>query len=202
MPSLQPIESASRAAVLASLLLAAALPACAGGDGAGREAASGSYVEDGEEGQARIEVDPCALLTSEELSEQLFLSLSPSERANYRSQEFDISTTEPDLGVTRRCEYRFASRDSSGGGGPTWHSDFDIMVFPSNAIALADDKRRPIEGAGPEMFKESGTRAGYYVVKGPHAVTLTGFPGRGEDEAGGSDAGRLVLLRHIAERLP
>lgn len=202
MPSLQPIESASRAAVLASLLFAAALPACAGGDGAGREAASGSYAEDGEESQARIEVDPCALLTGEEISEQLFLSLSPSERANYRSREFDISTTEPDLGLTRRCEYRFASRDSSGGGGPTWHSDFDIMVFPSNAVALAEDKRKPIEGAGPEMFKESGTRAGYYVVKGPHAVTLTGFPGRGEDEPGGSDAGRLVLLRQIAGRLP
>ena len=204
MPSLQPIESAFRAAVLASLLLAAALPACAGGDGAGREA-SGSWVEDGEDGgdgQARIAVDPCALLTSEEISEQLFLSLSPSERANYRSREFDLSTTEPELGVTRRCEYRFASRDSIGGAGPTWHSDFDIMVFPSNAIALAEDRRKPIEGAGPEMFKERGTRAAYYVVKGPHAVTLTGFPGRGEDEPGGIDAGRLVLLRHIAGRLP
>jgi hypothetical protein len=121
--------------------------------------------------------------------------MSPSERAS-RPREFDLSTTEPELGVTRRCEYRF----ESGDGG--WHSDFDIMVFPSNAIALAEEKRRPIAGAGPEMFKEPGTRAAFYVVKGPHAVTLTGFPGRGEAEEGGPDAGRLVLLRRIAERLP
>jgi hypothetical protein len=51
------------------------------------------------------------------------------------------------------------------------------------------------------MFKEPGTRAAYYVVKGRLAATLTGFPGRNESEAD-SDAGRLVLLRRIAERLP
>ncbi len=201
MPSFKPIESASRAVVFASLLLAAALSGCGESGGSG-QAASGSNFDGGEDAQARIEVDPCALLTKEELSEQLFLSLSASKRAHYSSPEFEISSTEPELGPTRRCEYQFASRDSAGGGGPTWHSDFDIMVFPSNAIGLAEDRRAPIAGGSPGMFKERGTRAAYYVVKGPHAVTLTGFPGRGDDEEGGADAGRLVLLRHIAERLP
>lgn len=200
MPTLLALEPARRAT--ASALLATLVLACADAGGGEAGAASGSYFEEDGETQARIAVEPCSLLTNAEISEQLFLSLSPSERASYSSPEFDLSTTEPDLGVTRRCEYRFASRDSSGGGGATWHSDFEIMVFPSNAIALAEDKRKPIEGAGSGMFKESGSRAGYYVVKGPHAVTLTGFPGRDEDEPGGIDAGRLVLLRHIAERLP
>jgi hypothetical protein len=194
--------TATGTGVIAALFLVASAAAC--GDGAGDGAEQGAAAEDAsyfEEAPGRIDIDPCGLLTKAEISEQLFLSLPPSERANYSSPEFDISTAEPDLGVTRRCEYRFASRDSVGGG-PTWHSDFDIMVFPSNAIALAEDKRRPIEGAGAGMFKEPGTRAAYYVVKGSHAVTLTGFPGRGENEEGGIDAGRLVLLRHIAERLP
>ena len=201
MPTLLPMEPASRAAFFAALVLAAAVPACGDRAGAGQGAETAADFEDGGDAPARIEVDPCGLLTNEEISEQLFLSVSPSERPGWQSREFEIATTEPDLGVTRRCEYRFESKEAVGGG-PVWHSDFDIMVFPSNAIALAEDKRKPIAGAGAGMFKEGGTRGGYYVVKGAHAVTLTGFPGRDENEEGGADAGRLVLLRHIAERLP
>jgi hypothetical protein len=200
MPILRSLEPGSRAALIAALLLAAAVPACGGGGDAEQGAAYAGDLEDGDT-PARIEVEPCALLTNEEISEQLFLSLSADEQSRYTSREFDLETTEPELGLTRMCEYRFASRDSVGGGA-TWHSDFNLMVFPSNAIALSEDKRKPIEGAGPEMFKEAGTAAAYYVVKGPLAVSLTRFPGRGEDAEGGPDAGRVVLLRRIAERLP
>jgi hypothetical protein len=185
----------------AALTLAlAAAPACGGGGDAGQV----SYAADFEGGggaPARIDVEPCALLTNEEISEQLYLAVPPSERPTWTSREFDLATTEPDLGVTRRCEYRFESREAVGGG-PVWHSDFDIMVFPVNAVALAEDKRMPIAGAGPEMFKERGTRGAFYVTKGGLAVTLTGFPGRDENEEGGPDAGRLVVLWRIAERLP
>jgi hypothetical protein len=198
MPILRSLEPGSRAALIAALLLAAAVAACGGGGDAGQGAAYGGDLEDGDT-PARIEVEPCALLTNEEISEQLFLSLSADEQARWTSREFDLATTEPDLGVTRMCEYKFQSRYAVGGG-PTWHSDFDIMVFPSNAIALAEDKRRPIAGAGPEMFKEPGTAAAYYVVKGNLAVSLHRFPGRKEE--GEVDAGRLALLQRIAARLP
>lgn len=200
MPILRSLEPGYRAALLAALLLATAVPACGGGADAEPGAGFAGAIEDGE-APARIEVEPCSLLTNEEISEQLFLSLSADEQSRYTSREFDLTTTEPDLGLTRMCEYRFASRDSVGGGA-TWHSDFTLMVFPSNAIALREDKRKPIEGAGPEMFKEGGTAAAYYLVKGALAVSLTRFPGRGEDAEGGPDAGRVVLLRRIAERLP
>lgn len=198
MPSACPFPPASRATLLAALLLAAAVPACGGSDGGGGEGAA-DFEEGGE--PARIEVDPCGLLTKEEISEQLFRSIPADQREHYSTDEFAIETSEPDLGMTRLCEYRFASADSVGGG-PTWHSDFTLMVFPSNAIALPEDKRKPIEGAGSEMFKESGTAAAYYVVKGGLAVSLTRFPGRAEDQEGGPDAGRVVLLSRIAERLP
>lgn len=194
MPILHLLEPASRAALLVALLLASAATGCGSGADAEEGAAYAGDFEGGD-APARIDVEPCSLLTNGEISEQLYLSMSPSERAS-RPREFALSTTEPELGATRRCEYRF----ESGDGG--WHSDFDIMVFPSNAIGLAEEKRRPIEGAGPEMFKESGPRAAFYVVKGNLVVTLTGFPGRAENEEGGPDAGRLVLLRRIAERLP
>ena len=200
MPMLQPLEPGSRAALIAALLLAAAVPACGGGADAEQGAEFAGAFEDGE-APARIEVEPCALLTREEISAQLYQTVPADQRAHYKSDEFDVQTTEPDLGTTRMCEFKFASRDSVGGG-PTWHSDFNLMVFPSNAIALPEDKRKPIEGGGTEMFKESGTAAAFYVVKGGLAVSLTRFPGRGEDAEGGPDAGRVVLLRRIAERLP
>jgi hypothetical protein len=197
MSILHPFESAPRPA-LAALLLAIA--ACGGSaDQRTTSAADADDLAFGE--QARVEVDPCALLTREEISEQLFLAVPPSQREHYSTDEFNVETSEPNAGVSRMCSYRFQSRDSVGGG-PTWHSDFDLMVFPSNAIGLPEDKREPIAGAGPEMFKEQGTAAAFHVVKGGLAVSLTRFPGRGEDEAGGEDAGRLVLLRHIAGRLP
>lgn len=200
MPIVSSLEPGSRCALLAALLLAAGVPACGGGADAEQGAEFAGGFEDGE-APARIEVEPCALLTREEISEQLYQTIQADQRAHYTTDEFDIETTEPDLGTTRMCEFKFASRDSVGSG-PTWHSDFNLMVFPSNAIALPEDKRKPIDGGGPGMFKEAGTAAAYYVVKGGLAVSLTRFPGRGEDAEGGPDAGRVVLLRRIAERLP
>ena len=201
MPTLHSLDSASRAAGLAALLLATSLQACDGGGSADRGAGNAAGFEDGGDAPARIDVDACELLTKEEISEQLFLSVSPAERSRWTSREFDISATAPELGGNPRCEYRFESRDSAGGG-PTWHSDFDMVVLPANTVPLAESDRAPISGAGADMFKERGTQPAYYVVKGRLAVALSRFPGRDENEEGGADAGRLLLLRRIAERLP
>jgi hypothetical protein len=198
MPNHLPLDPAFRAALGAVLLVSAA--GCGGSAGADAEGGDAEYGAYFDEEQARVAVDPCALLTKEELSEQLFLSVSPSERGSWTSPEFDISSNEPELGTSRLCEYRFESRYAVGGG-PVWHSDFNLTVFPSNAIGLAQDRREPIEGGTSGMFKERGSST-VYVVKGPHAVSIHGFPGRDEDEPGGEDAGRLALLRHVAERLP
>jgi hypothetical protein len=175
MPVRQTLVPRSRAALLAALF-AASVQAC-GGDSLREDAEYAAGSDDVAESPVRIDVDPCGLLNNEEISEQLFLAVSASERPSWTTSAFDVSSSEPELGVTRRCEYRFASRYSVGGG-PVWHSDFDVMVFPASAVAVREDRRRPIEGAGPDMFKEPGTRAAYYVVKGRLAATLTGFPGR------------------------
>jgi hypothetical protein len=179
--------------------MVSAVAACGGGAGADAEG-SDEYASYFDEEQTRVVVDPCALLTKEEISEQLFLAVSPSQRTGWTSSEFEISSNEPQLGTSRLCEYRFESRYAVGGG-PVWHSDFNLTVFPSNAVGLPEEKRQPIEGGTSEMFKERGSSV-VYVVKGPHAVSINGFPGRDEDEPGGEDAGRLALLRHIAGRLP
>ena len=199
MPSQLPTEPVSRAVLLAALLFTAAIPACGDAGGAEGDENAGYFAEGAD--APRVEVSACSLLTNEELAEQLYLSVRPSDRATWTSDEFDITSTEQDNGASRLCEYRFESRDEVGGG-PVWHSDFTLMVFPSNAVAVPEDRRMPLEGAGPEMFRERGTEGAAYVVKGGLAATLSRFPGRGEEEAGGPDAGRVVLLRRIAERLP
>jgi hypothetical protein len=186
--------------LMQTLAFAATVTACGGGSADAADAAAAT--DDGVAESVKIDVKPCELLKPQEISEQLFLAVRASERQRWSSPEFDLSTTEPDIGLHRRCEYKFASRDSVGSGGPTWHSDFDLTVLPANVIPLPEDDRKPIEGAGPDMFKESGSRAAYYVVKGKLAVAFAGFPGRGENEAGGVDGGRVVLLRLIAQRLP
>ncbi|HEU4829770.1 MAG TPA: hypothetical protein VFT04_11310 [Gemmatimonadales bacterium] len=201
MPSRNPTEPAPRAAFLAVLLLAVPGAACSDRAGAEQGADYAADLENGDDTPASVNVDPCGLLTREEISEQLYLSLPQSQRDHYSTPEFDVETDPADYGASRMCAYRFQSRDSVGGG-PTWHSDFDLMVFPSNAIALPEDRREPLAGAGSGMFKERGTAAGYYVVKGGLAVSITRFPGRQDDGEGGPDAGRVVLLRRIAERLP
>ena len=117
---------------------------------------------------------------------------SRAQRAAWTTPEFDITPTEVEWGVARRCEYRFQSRYAVGGG-PVWHSDFNLMVIRADAIGVMEKNRLPVDGAGPDIFREKGERV-YYVTKGAHAVTLTAFPGE--------DAGRVVLLRRIAERLP
>ena len=202
MPILRSLEPGSRAALLAALLLAAAVPACGGG--ADAEQARRVSPPPSRTAATRRHASTSSRARCSRTRRSRSSSTSPSRRRNgprWTSREFDLATTEPDLGVTRRCEYRFESREAVGGG-PVWHSDFDIMVFPVNAIALAEDKRKPIAGAGPEMFKERGTRGAFYVVKGGLAVTLTGFPGRDENEEGGPDAGRLVLLRRHRRAAP
>jgi hypothetical protein len=187
----------SRKMLMHTLAFAITVTGCGPGSGDAADAAA----DDGVAESVQIDTKPCELLNPEEISEQLFLAVPATERQTWTSPDFDLSTTEPDIGGHRRCEYKFASRDSVGGGA-TWHSDFEVMVLPAKAVPLPEDDRKPIDSAGPDMFKEPGSRAAYYVVKGNLAASLTGFPGRRENESGGADGGRVVLLRLIAQRLP
>ena len=187
----------SRKMLMQTLAFATTVTACGGGS----EGAANAAADDGVAEAVQIDTKPCELLKPEEISEQLFLAVPATERQTWTSPDFDLSTTEPDIGLHKRCEYKFASRQQVGGGA-TWHSDFEVMVLPANAVPLPEVDRKPIDSAGPDMFKESSGRPAYYVVKGKLAASITGFPGRREGESGGADGGRLILLRLIAQRLP
>jgi hypothetical protein len=148
-------------------------------------------------------VDPCALLTRQEISEQLLLTLSPSEVSNLTTKEFEVTPTEVPWGESRRCEFKYASMDRSRGG-PLLRGDFNVMVSPIAFVdAIRPRDRQPVAGAGSEIFKyeKMGERA-FYVTKGKYGASLTDFRGTHSPSGTSPDAGRVALLRRIAERLP
>jgi hypothetical protein len=203
MPHLWSICPPAYFARLTVLALTLGLAACgerAGGAQSDHNAgAPAADVEesDGDGGPARPPMDPCALLTKQEISEQLLQTQSPSERANWTSTEFQVVPTEVDWGVSRRCEVTWQSRQQVSGG-PVVRGLFILMVFRSDGLGIPVRDRRPVTGAGPEIFRHQQV---FYVTKGDYAVSLTDF--KGTPDAGGNEhAGRVTLLRAAATRLP
>ncbi len=203
VPLLQPL----RAFALAGIVLASSAAACGeraqseqpDAPDAGDEAAES--MDDA--APARPPIDPCALLTKQEMSEQLLLTLSPTEVANLTPKEFEVTPTEVPWGESRRCEFAYESKDRSGGT-PVLRGNFNVMLSPIAFVSgIQQRDRRPVAGTGPEIFKyqKMGERA-YYVMKGKYAASLTDFRGTFDPSGNSSDAGRVALLRRIAERLP
>ena len=157
----------------------------------------------GDTAAARLPIDPCALLTVQEISDQLLVTLSPEEVANLTPKAFDVTPTEVPWGESRRCEFAYESRDRRSGG-PMLRGNFNVMVSPIAFVtAIQERHRRPVAGAGPEIFKyqQMGERT-YYVMKGNYGASLTDFRGTFDPSGTSQDGTRVALLRRIAERLP
>jgi hypothetical protein len=203
-----PLVKPLRAFGLAAIVLASTAAAC--GERARGEqpdaAAAGAMAGESDDPAEpeRPPMDPCALLTEREISEQLLLTLSPEDVSNLTPKEFEVTPNEVPWGVSRRCEFAYASKDGSAGNAPLLRGTFSVMVSAiAFANAIQERHRRPVEGAGPEIFKyqEMGERT-YYVTKGKYAASLTDFRGTYDPTGQSQDGARVALLRRIAERLP
>jgi len=186
----------SRPTGLLALTLALGVAACgdrAQGSQPDRVAAADLEPKDPEPPK----VDPCTLLTDEEISDQLWLSLQPSERKNYHPKGFNVTKNEVPWGVSRRCEFAYQSKAQISGG-PILRGEFNVMVSDSSmANAVPERQKRPIAGVGDEAFRHQQT---WYVQAGGLVASVTDF--RGTNEPGlEPDAGRVALLKHMAPRL-
>jgi hypothetical protein len=195
------LSTAARAAGFALLLATLGLSGC--GERVQRaDSAASTRADagdpDGEGGPTRPPIDPCALLTEQEIAAQLLRTLPPSERANWTTTEFQVAPTEVDWGVSRRCEVTWQSRQQVSGSGPVVRGLFHLMVFGRDGLGIPEGKRRSVTGAGPEIFRHQQV---FYVTKGDYAVSRTDFKGT-QDADGNVDAGRVALLRAAASRLP
>ena len=142
-------------------------------------------------------VDPCALLTDAEISDQLWLTLQPSERKTYNPQGFTVTKKEVPWGISRRCEFGYQSK-AQVSGGPALRGDFNVMVSgKAMADMVPNPQKKPIPGVGDEAFRHQQT---WYVRKGDLVASVTDF--RGTNEPGlDPDAGRVALLKLMAQRL-
>src|SRR6185503_4547378 len=141
----------SRPAGLLALMLAFGVAACgdrAQGSQPDRVAAADLEPKDPEPPK----VDPCTLLTDEEISDQLWLSLQPSERKNYHPKGFNVTKNEVPWGVSRRCEFAYQSKAQISGG-PILRGEFNVMVSDSSmANAVPERQKQPIAGVGDQAF--------------------------------------------------
>jgi hypothetical protein len=175
--------------ILPSLLIAVFFLGCAN--------AGDDFDADAERVEGGITVDPCSLLTKEQITEELLLAVSPSQRESWTTSKFTITESPVVMGESRVCNYAFASRQAVGST-PAWQSDFSVTVSPANLVLVPQHERLPVPD-GPGMFRLASAEGVYYVLKSGHAATIGNFPGRSEGDA---DAGRIALLRRIADRLP
>ena len=204
VPLLQPLC----AFALAGIVLASSAAACReraqSEQPDARDAAAGAAEPIDDAAPARLPIDPCALLTKQEISGQLLLTLSPTEVANLTPKEFEVTPSEVPWGESRRCEFAYESKDRSGSGMPVLRGTFNVMASPIAFVSgIRQRDRQPVAGAGPEIFKyQKMGELAYYVLKGKYAASLTDFRGTFDPSGNSSDAGRVALLRRIAERLP
>jgi hypothetical protein len=130
------------------------------------------------------------------VSEQLWLTVNPSQRENYNARGFDVTRTEVPWGISRRCELEFRSR-ATVSGLPTLRGDFNVMVSRASAVGVPENEKKPIAGMGDEAFQHQEV---WYVRVGDLVASLTDFDGTNEPGLE-EDAGRLALLKLMAERL-
>lgn len=191
----------SRRDAVVALLLSLGLAACGGGTEraqAGTNAAATADAGEADEaGPQPPDVNPCALLTAQEISEQLLFTIPAYNRRRLAADSFEVTPAEVPWGVSRRCEFTWRTK-APAGETPMARGLFHVMVFPEGMAGVGGGDRRPVPGAGPEIFQHQRV---YYVSKGTLAASLTDFGGTqesGRDE----NAGRVALLQAIASRLP
>jgi hypothetical protein len=196
------LSTSARAAILLNLVLGVAVTGCADrarDDRPDRTTASGTEALGGEvpdADPAPPKVDACALLTDEEISEQLWLTLQPSERESYKPRGFDVSKADVPWGISRRCELGFRSKATIGDG-PALRGTFIVMVSHASAVPVPERQKKPIPGVGDEAYRHEQT---WYVRVGDLVASITDF--RGTNEPGlEPESGRVALLKHIAGRL-
>lgn len=192
----------SAALALAHVAMVLSLGAAGCGDRAEETPAGRTPLADAEaaddglpEEPAPPNVDPCRLLTDEEVSEQLWLAIPTHQREHYKTKGFDIAKTEVPWGISRRCEFTFRTKEMISGG-PVWRGDFNVMVSHA-ALYVAERNKTPVPGVGDEAYHHQRI---WYVRVGDHVATLTDFDGTSEPGLE-PDAGRIALLRQMAQRL-
>jgi len=138
-------------------------------------------------------INPCSLLTNEEIAAQVDLSLEPHQREAKRQMgvRHEISS-KLEEGVPTVCLFSWRSVDSKGE--ESYRGEFEVhLITAQQMVEFPPLKRKQaITGVGDEAFHD-GYRA--YARFGKVGIDIENFPDTHEGE------GRVELLRAAVRRL-
>lgn len=194
----------------AAIALAIAVAGCGSRDDAGSGGAdvsqytgqksSGGEAQPSGEGsgaQDLSSIDPCALLTREEIIAQIEASMERTQREAFLAQggKFDVTSTPETAGISRECQHAWRGTVSSGDVRST--STFKVVVTDGAFVNpnVNNAKNRPIAGIGDEAYFMSRGSMMPYARLGKVAVGIEGFPDTPADRGG------VGLLRAAAGRV-
>lgn len=185
----------------AAIAIAMIFGAGCGSDGAkpqnpGGTAATQGGAPSSDPSKAIARVDPCSLLTKEEIQQQLELAGSPDQAAALRSNGavWTIAMQPEPRGVSRTCQVHW---QASVGGDVKRQDDFAVVVtFAGWLTGSVVDMQHPlpIPSLGDEAYFVGGKSGPPYARVGDIAVGIENFPDTRESKSG-VDLLRLAVPR-------
>jgi hypothetical protein len=167
-----------------------------GGQPATASAASATSAGSGSS-RAVADVDPCALVTKEEIVAQIEASYVSDQLAGFKSAggTWQITPTPEQQGISNAC--RFALKGTVANGDVRHQSEFTVAVTDGAFVNpnVNNAKNRPIPGLGDEAYFMSRGPMMPYARVGNIAVGIEGFPNTPSDKAG------VGLLRAAVARI-
>ncbi len=185
--------------LLAAVALAIGAAGCgskadAGSAGADVSQYTGGQKPSGDDDQPSAEgaskavaaIDPCALLTKQEIVAQIEASMERNQREAFLAQggTWDIQSTPATAGIARECQYSWRGKVSNGDVRST--TDFKVIVTDGAFVNgdLNNAKARPIPGVGDEAYFMSRGPMMPYARVGKVGVGIEGFPSTPTANAG------------------
>ena len=142
-------------------------------------------------------IQPCELLTIEEIAAQVDLSIEPSQRAakHAKGVKHNIETAAQLTGIWPKCVVTW--RSVTADGNQVGRGEFNILVMTADQLKMLEqlDRRATVEGVGDEAFYHENAP---YARVGNVAVGIVEFP----DTYGDQTQGAVELLRAAIGRLP
>ena len=141
-------------------------------------------------------IDPCTLLTREEIVAQIGASMERNQREAFLALggKWDVTSTPETAGISRECQYAWRGTISNGDVRST--SNFKVVVtdgaFVNGDVNKAKD--RPIPGVGDEAYFMSRGSMMPYARVGKVGIGIEGFPDT-PAARGGADLLRAAVAR-------
>lgn len=147
--------------------------------------------------KAVADIDPCSLVTKDEIVAQMEASYVPDQLAGFKSAggSWQITPNAEKQGTSKAC--RYAVRGSVSNGDVRHQTEFSVIVAEGAFVNpnVNNAKNRPIPGVGDEAYFMSRGPMMPYARVGNVAFGIEGFPNTPADKAG------LGLLRAAVARV-